>query len=146
MNDDSYSALYARWPKILAPEGRKVSLGIEAGWNTLIDELCLQLQYYTDNEGAPQVEARQIKEKFGGLRFYVGKAHAVQHAVIRFAEGLSYRTCETCGAVGQLYDKNDWFSTKCSAHAPEGGKPAAPEDASLRITVMIPADDEGIRD
>lgn len=43
--------------------------------------------------------------EFGGLRFYVGKASAIQHDLIRAAEELSYRTCETCGAVGQLYDK-----------------------------------------
>jgi len=33
--DDINSApddLYARWPKILAPEGRKVELAIEDGW------------------------------------------------------------------------------------------------------------------
>lgn len=141
MNDDLYFALYARWPKILAPNGRKVPLCIEAGWNTLIDELCKQLQHYTDNEGAPQVEAVQIKEKFGGLRFYVGKAHVIQHALIRFAEGLSYRTCETCGAVGQLYNKDHRYSTKCPEHAPKGGKPAVREDASIRITVMAPADE-----
>lgn len=142
MNDE-IEALYARWPKILAPDGRKVPLYIEAGWNSLIDELCKQLQHYTDHEDAPQVEAGQIKEKFGGLHFYVGKAHVTQRAAIRFAEGLSYRICETSGAVGQLYVRDYWYSTKCPEHAPEGGKPAVPEDASFRITIYAPADDEG---
>lgn len=144
MNDDLYSALFDQWPKILAPNGRKVSLCIEAGWNALLDALCEQLQHYTDYEGAPQVEARQIKEKFGGLRFYVGEASAIQHALTRFAEGLSYRTCETCGAVGQLYkSERCWFTTKCPAHAPDGAKPAVPDDASLRITIWVPSVDEG---
>ncbi|GAA5007399.1 hypothetical protein FNZ56_04145 [Pseudoluteimonas lycopersici] len=139
MNEALYSAIHDRWPKILAPNGKKVSLQIEAGWNTLLDELCEQLQHYTDHEGAPQVEAHQIKEKFGGLRFYIGQASASQHALIRFAEGLSYRTCETCGAVGELYKtKRNWFTTKCHAHTPQGATPAVLEDASCRITVWLP--------
>lgn len=34
MNDALYSALYDRWPKILAPSGKKVPLYTEPGWNT----------------------------------------------------------------------------------------------------------------
>jgi hypothetical protein len=134
--------LYARWPKILAQDGRKVGLPIEQGWKILIDELCKQLQHYTDHEGEPQVKARQIKEKLGGLRFYAGPASATQHALIRFAEALSYRACQTCGGMGQLYNKDGWYSTKCLAHAPKGGRPAAPADASVRITVLRPTSDE----
>lgn len=43
--------LYARWPKILAPDDYKVELEIEEGWKLLIDELCRQLQHCTDHEG-----------------------------------------------------------------------------------------------
>lgn len=147
MNDAIDSALHDRWPKILAPNGRKVPLYTDTGWNTLLDALCGQLQHYTDHAGAPQVEARQIKEKLGGLRFYVGEASAIQHALIRFAEGLSYRICETCGAVGQLCKtEGHWFTTKCQAHAPDGAKPAVPEDASLHITIRVPSADEDMGD
>ena len=144
MNDDPHPALYLyeRWPKILAPDGRKVPLAIAPGWNNLIDELCEQLQHQTDQEGAPQVVALQVKEKLGGLRFYVGIAHAAQNALIRGAEDLSYRTCETCGAVGHLYEtERHWFTTKCPAHAPQNAKPAVPEDASFRFTDRLKSAD-----
>ena len=142
MNEDAFSSLYARWPKILAPEDQKVPLYIESGWITLIDELCHQLQPYTDHESAPQVEARQIKEEFGGLSFHVGPAYAAQHALIRFSEELSYSSCETCDAIGQLYKRGYWFTTRCPTHAPEGGHPVEPGDGPHRFTLWLPPTDE----
>jgi hypothetical protein len=48
----------------------------------------------------------QIKEKFGGLRFYISFGEASGEAVdrcdgaISLAEMLSFHTCETCGQFG----------------------------------------------
>lgn len=39
------------------------------GWYNLIDVLCEQIQRQTDTNGSPQLEAVQVKEKYGGLRF-----------------------------------------------------------------------------
>ncbi len=86
------------------------------GWFNLIDVLCEELQRQTDVHGAPQVEARQVKEKFGRLRFYVTSSSEVQHALIEMAESLSLRTCEKCGAPGKLSDQRGWVSTQCEAH------------------------------
>jgi hypothetical protein len=56
------------------------------------------------------VEIFQIKEKFGGLRIYVGNvdykhtnpAYAkTLDAIIRAVENASYHTCEECGEDGQ---------------------------------------------
>lgn len=88
------------------------------------------------------MKARHIKQKFGGLRFYGGPASAAQRALIRYAEGLSYRTRQICGGVGQLYNKEGWYSTKCPVHAPKDGKPAVQEDASFRITIWNSVSDE----
>ena len=62
------------------------------GWLNLIDDLCEKLQSQTDKHGAPQLEALQVKEKFGGLRFYVRGSNDAQHALIGMAEVLSTRT------------------------------------------------------
>ena len=46
--------------------------GIETdeGWYDLLDSLCSQLQWDIDRNRYPQIEAVQVKEKFGTLRFY----------------------------------------------------------------------------
>ena len=135
MNENLTAALYERHAKILTADGRKITPCVEDGWYTLIDELCGQLQRMTDREGAPQVVAQQIKEKLGGLRFYVGTAHVSQHALIRFAEDLSYRICETCGATGQLLaTERHWLLTRCPEHAPPGAAPTVPENHFFRMT------------
>lgn len=60
--------------------------------------------------------ASQVKEKFGGLRFYVDGANCEHHNYISFAESMSYRTCETCGSPGKTYT-DGWHSTLCDIHA-----------------------------
>lgn len=108
--------LVEKYPKILGGPGYP---GVGPGWLPLIDNLCLWLQFGTDHNSHtgkyPQVKAVQIKEKFGGLRFYVEGASSEQWAVISFVESLSMRTCETCGAPGKPQGKG-WIKTSCEAH------------------------------
>lgn len=86
------------------------------GWYHLLDVLCEELQRETD-QGAPQVVASQVKEKFGGLRFYVESANARQMAMIDIAEALSLRVCDVCGSPGTLGESTTgWLSTRCEAH------------------------------
>jgi len=65
--------------------------------------------------------AVQVKEKFGGLRFYVSGASENHYNYISFAESMSYRTCEQCGSPGKLYT-DGWRKTLCSIHAKQQGK------------------------
>lgn len=65
--------------------------------------------------------ASQVKEKFGGLRFYVNGATDKHYQYISFAESMSYRTCEECGAPGKTYT-NGWHTTLCDIHATMNGK------------------------
>ena len=62
--------------------------------------------------------ALQVKEKFGGLRFYVHGGTEEQQNYVRFAEGLSYRICEECGAMDgtKLYTMG-WHRVLCPKHA-----------------------------
>ena len=88
--------LCARYPLIFAerhgdPASTAMCWGFEVrdAWFTLIDVLCGQLQQETDERGAPQVVANQVKEKAGGLRFHVGDASDRQRAMIDLAQALS---------------------------------------------------------
>lgn len=80
-----------------------------SGWAELIRE-CYQLcvEY--------EVDIHQIKEKFGGLRFYTGSVSADKgreffDAIDAITE-RSYITCENCGEPGKL-DKTGWWKTLC---------------------------------
>ena len=58
----------------------------------------------------------QVKEKFGGLRAYIGSASDEIDARITQAERLSYFICERCGKQG-LPRGPGWYKTLCEAHA-----------------------------
>ena len=60
----------------------------------------------------------QVKEKFGGLRFYVDGVTDKQWNYIHFAESMSYRICEICGAPGKRYT-DGWHTVLCDDHAKE---------------------------
>lgn len=63
-----------------------------------------------------QVVAMQVKEKYGSLRFYHGGGDEIIDAYVTFAEYLSERTCEVCGATGKQRD-GSWIVTRCDEHA-----------------------------
>lgn len=63
----------------------------------------------------------QVKEKFGGLRFYVNGAIDKHWDYIHFAESMSYRICEECGSPGKTYT-NGWHRTLCDIHADMEGR------------------------
>lgn len=65
--------------------------------------------------------ASQVKEKFGGLRFYVNGATDKHWNYITFAESMSYKTCEECGAPGTYYPFG-WHHVACDEHATEEDK------------------------
>lgn len=75
-------------------------------------------QYRPAPEAVPQVVAMQVKEKFGGLRFYVNHGDNTIYSYIEFAESMSYRTCEECGTPGKTYT-DGWHVTLCERHAAE---------------------------
>jgi hypothetical protein len=62
-----------------------------------------------------QVVASQVKEKLGGLRFYVNGADKTVENYITMAHSMSYRMCEVCGSPGKLRG-HGWYYTACDAH------------------------------
>jgi len=85
------------------------------GWCGLLDALCLSLQHATTKYGSPQVIASQVKEKFGGLRFYTCGHDAYQDGMIELAAAMSVRICEVCGNRGRIV-RNGWIKTRCVEH------------------------------
>lgn len=71
--------------------GNLMGFGFECpdSWYDLIDTLSDLISRHADKTGS-HVKAVQVKEKFGGLRFYVDDSDETIDAYIRFAEAMSY--------------------------------------------------------
>lgn len=62
----------------------------------------------------------QIKEKFGGLRFYVNGGTEEHHNMISMVEAMSYRVCEECGSMMNTTTYTmSWHATLCPKHGEE---------------------------
>lgn len=98
------------------PPGVWAGIDTGDGWRPLIEYL-----YDAANDRAC-ISIAQVKEKFGGLRFYIDHdfecevedCHAAEsmYKAIDTIEALSYRICETCGKHGKLTGKS-WVKTLC---------------------------------
>lgn len=87
------------------------------GWYKVIYDLCKELEPLI--EALPEEErfycaAVQVKEKFGGLRFYLDAETDEMSKVISKAERKSYETCEDCGAPGEQRE-GGWIVTLCDS-------------------------------
>ena len=108
------------------------------GWYQILDSLCANIQSHIDwshksyawdlkwNEEHPeeqrpvrepvsQVVATQVKEKFGGLRFYYDGGDEEISGMVRMAESWAAHTCEECGAPGTMR-QGGWIRTLCDTH------------------------------
>jgi len=95
--------------------------GILYGTKTVTQEAIDEAKAKLDEETLKVPVAVQVKEKFGGLRFYVQAATDKHYQYIWFAESMSYRICESCGAPGKTYI-DGWHTTLCDIHAAMAGK------------------------
>lgn len=66
------------------------------GWYDLLYKLCEDIEATNPPEG---FKIAQVKEKFGGLRFYVTNATDAIYDLIRVAEEKAELTCEECGTM-----------------------------------------------
>lgn len=100
MNDQLEAKLVAEFPYFFLGyrEGRNLLYGFECsdGWFDLIHKLCVDISSLNPPENFRVV---QVKEKFGGLRFYVDGSTAEISQLIHQAEEQSYQICENCGTT-----------------------------------------------
>lgn len=96
--------------------------GVPDGWLSIIDKLCGCIQKYVNNtirytkDGSvkpEQVTCVQMKEKFGGLRFYTNGHNDEVEGMIRMAEYMCNNTCQDCGSEQDLGQTSGWISTLC---------------------------------
>ena len=95
-------------------------LSIGSGWNNLVIQCNKELQ-----EIDPNYEVLQVKEKYGGLRFYFASSDGVSseniskmHAIVEKYEKLASVTCEETGKDGILMKSiGGWFKTLNPAYA-----------------------------
>jgi len=91
-------------------EGRKYIKGcVGPGWGPLLDRLVDDLLELGWNG-----KLLQVKEKFGGLRFYTTWETDRMSTRINQAEEESYRTCEHCGSPGEARGSG-WISIRCNS-------------------------------
>lgn len=92
---------------------------VGTGWHPLIKSLEEEL-----NTISPGYALQQVKEKFGGLRYYAQPAEGTIdtkvidsfRAAISRAEEKSTTVCEECGQPGELKADNGWYHTLCAMH------------------------------
>lgn len=108
---------------------------LPSGWYDIVDRLCSDIETVLESKGGFWIEVVQIKEKFGGLRFYYvlepledlhpdlqsgpsdpDAVAARIRALVRAAQAASDTACEACGALAELRNVRGWWSTLCEAH------------------------------
>ena len=88
------------------------------GWRSLIEACDRELR-----ELDPHYEPVQIKEKFGGLRYYFHPSESKTSIwremllVTTKYEALSMEICEACGQPGSTMKGRGWIVTRCEEHA-----------------------------
>lgn len=115
-----------KYPKIFQSyEGNPDNVnwyGVPDGWLPIIDKLCGAIQDYIDNtkryidgelKTPTQVVCTQMKEKFGGLRFYIEGGDDFVEGMINMAEFMCDNTCDECGSEEDLGVTKGWISVKC---------------------------------
>ena len=94
------------------------------GWYNIIRKLSFQIEKHlaklpplTPQDAmtaqAEPFEVMQVKEKFGGLRYYTNWEDDYITQKIREAEGMAYKTCEDCGQPGKLMSPRGWMFVAC---------------------------------
>lgn len=100
-------------------------IGCSRGWYPIIIALDQALVAID-----PDYELHQVKEKFGGLRYYFGTSESIAEAdrqrmeqLVDEAEERCESTCELCGGPGSRHvTPHGWYRTLCATCAAAEGK------------------------
>jgi hypothetical protein len=129
-----------RFPKMFAEPYGGFCCG--EGWWPILTNLCANIQHHIDwkekqrdwairfNSTASsedmrpipdkilQVTVAQIKEKFGGLRFYYDGGDDTIRGMVTMAEAWAGNTCEDCGNPATK-QTSGWIKNVCDKHFEE---------------------------
>jgi hypothetical protein len=126
MRKELEQKLFERWPTWFNTGGdircTAMPRGFEHddGWFDILWRLCVDLEPLVaefEATGGQKFEVLQVKEKFGGLRFYVNcrRNEAISQRILT-AQEESLHTCEVCGQPGELRE-NGLIKTLCDERA-----------------------------
>ena len=143
MKQELQNKLFEKYPKFFENKNKgwsqtRICDGIICGdgWYSLIDNLCDYITRTVKNNNhlfPARPIAFQIKEKYGGLRFYIdwvknekcksnvsdeNKSYYQNQisGAISFTEYLSDTICEVCGKPGKNQTIERWSTTRCEEH------------------------------
>lgn len=125
--DEFVKTLETKFPEMYSQPYGGICVG--EGWWPIIYALSNQIHHhvkwkqeqlvkYGRGDGCHTVIVRQVKEKFGGLRFYYDGGDDVVDGMVRMAESWAARSCEVCGHPGKSRD-GGWIRTLCDQHEAE---------------------------
>ncbi len=145
-NNPNIARLVSAHPTLFRGKAPACFSHLPPGWFDIVDRLCTNIEKELGPEGCASLEIRQIKEKFGTLRFYFqhgdsrdlhidvmtrggGHQHFVSQPasdekvervreLVRAACAACETTSEKCGRVGKTLVHNHWYLTRCEEHAP----------------------------
>lgn len=95
------------------------------GWYPIINDLSKQVNEFAkahqpNNTADPIINVVQIKEKFGGLRYYIDYHNLSDDDIykvenmVRDAEDKSHKCCEDCGDPAEICSpRRYWMKTIC---------------------------------
>ena len=117
MKKELQDKLYEKYPKIFIQKDLPKSqscmyqgITVGDGWYNLIDEMCTKIATLDT-----KVEAVQVKEKFGGLRFYVTESTEEVDDIILEYTCESLHVCETCGSTLDVQlTVGGWIHSLCA--------------------------------
>lgn len=122
MNEQNTKHLVEKYPKLYQQVNMPMTQtcmcwGFECGdgWFKLIDELSSKIEAWNNlNPADITVEAVQVKEKFGSLRFYYNGGDNYIDTLVSQAEMESEKTCEDCGKTPAKIESDcGWLSCRC---------------------------------
>lgn len=119
MPEVDWAPFQAEFPNLF----RKAELermGVGEGWFELLWALCANLEVIASRRAASGLRPYrivQVKEKFGGLRFYTsGRITMESWTLIQDACTRSESVCEACGKPGNRSQIDNWIKTLCPFH------------------------------
>ena len=118
--------IHTTYPEMVNGECSYYGSGWAAHVNKMTDRLVNDINNYNEENGTElKLNVRQIKEKFGGLRYHFRVDKSTTEEDEKFVDGLrdyvrcmefsSYHICEVCSSYGELRDVC-WLITLCDRH------------------------------
>jgi len=136
----TYEDVAKDYPKVFQAGRPRCGMGVGRGWEALIRELCQGIEDLLPAES--DFKVAQVKEKFGGLRFYVEPntlPEELNHEInklISWIESRTFGACEQCGAPGEPKpggSRYGWVKTFCKEHEAERSRGYGPDNVRRPI-------------